>query len=52
VDVRALQEEIRIATEIVGLREGDRIDSILERGSTGGWELRDPMRERSDELTK
>jgi hypothetical protein len=49
---RALQEDIRIAAEIGDLREGDPIDSILERGSAGGWKLRDPMRQRSDELTE
>ena len=49
---RALQEEIRVTTELVGLRERDRIDPILERGASGGRESCDPMGERSDELTK
>ena len=32
---RALQKEIRIATEIVALRERYRIDPILEQGTAG-----------------
>jgi hypothetical protein len=48
----ALKEEIRIATDLVGLSERDPIDPILERSTAGGWEPSDPMRERSDELGK
>src|SRR4030095_7154576 len=49
---RALHEEIRIATEIVGQRERDRINPILEYDTTGGRKPGDTMRQRSDEPTK
>src|SRR5713101_1984824 len=48
----ALAEEIRIATELLGWRERDGIDSVLDRDMSSGREAFDPMSERSDEATE
>jgi hypothetical protein len=42
-------EEIGIATEVLGGRERDRIDPVLDHRLAGGGEAGDPMRERFDE---
>src|SRR5262245_57411760 len=42
---RALAKEIGIATEILGRRERDRIDAVLDRDEAGGRKACDPMRE-------
>src|SRR5262245_57694507 len=39
-------------TEVLDLRERDRIDAHLARGDTGARELGDPMSERSDEIAE
>jgi hypothetical protein len=46
----ALAEEIGIAAEVLGWRQRDRIDPVLDRELAGGWEPRDPMSERFDEV--
>ena len=48
----ALAEEIRIATEVLGRRERDRIDALLDRDKAGGRKFGDPMSERSDEIAE
>lgn len=48
----ALAEEIGIATEVLGRRERDRIDPVLDRDMAGGRKPGDPMSERSDEVTE
>jgi hypothetical protein len=45
----ALAEEIGIAAEVLGRRQRDRIDPVLDRELAGGWEPRDPMSQRFDE---
>jgi hypothetical protein len=50
--VRPFHEEIRIAMEVVGRRECDRIDPILEHGAARCGKAGDSMREQSHELTK
>src|SRR5712691_3713630 len=49
---QALAEEIGIATEVLGRRERDRIDAVLDRDKAGGRKPADPMRERSDEIAE
>src|SRR5262249_52115840 len=44
----ALAEEIGIATEVLGRRECDRIDPVLDRDQASGRKPGDPMSERSD----
>ena len=46
----ALAEEIGIAAEVLGWRQCDRIDPVLDRDLARGWEPRDPMSERFDEV--
>jgi hypothetical protein len=48
----ALAEEIGVAPEVLGRRERDPIDPILDRAVAGGREPGDPMSERSDELAE
>src|SRR5262245_6350512 len=48
----AFAEETGIPTEVLDLRERDRIDALLDRGDTGARELGDPMSERSDEIAE
>jgi hypothetical protein len=46
----ALEKEIGIATEILGRRQRDRIDSVFQQDLSGGRKPGEPMGERSDEL--
>jgi hypothetical protein len=46
----ALAEEIGIAAEVLGWRQRDRIDPVLDRELAGGWEPRDPISEGFDEV--
>src|SRR5690348_4142194 len=45
-----IAEEIGIATELLGRRQGDRVDAILDYHATGRREAGDAMRERSNEF--
>ena len=47
----AFSEEIGIATEVLGRRERDRVDPILDHGMACGREPGNPLRERRDETT-
>jgi hypothetical protein len=46
----ALAEEIGVAPEVLGRRERDRIDPVLDHDLASGWEPGDPMSERFDEI--
>src|SRR5262245_33909419 len=48
----ALEEESGVATVLLGRRQRDRIDPILDDGLTGGRKPRDPMREGSHEVAE
>jgi len=41
---RSLAEEIGIAAEVLGRRERDCIDAVLDRDMAGGRKFCDPMR--------
>ena len=45
-------EEIGIATEVLGRRERDRVDPVLDRHMAGGRKRGDPMGERLDEIAE
>ena len=45
----ALAEEIGIAAEVLGRRQGDRINPVFDGELARGWKGRDPMSERFDE---
>ena len=47
-----LGKEVGIATEVVGWRERDRVDALLDHGMPGGRERGDPLRERADEVAE
>jgi hypothetical protein len=49
---RALAEEIGIVTEVLGRRERERIDPVLDRDMAGTRKLGNPMSQRSDEITE
>jgi hypothetical protein len=49
---RALEEESRVAAEIFGRRERDRIGPLLDRDKGGGGKAGDAMCERCDEFTQ
>src|SRR3954447_14556119 len=46
---RLFGEEVRIATEVVGWREGDGVDAILDGTKADRWGSRDALGERPDE---
>ncbi len=50
--LRTLAEEVGIAAEIRHRREGDRVDSILDRDEASGRKRGDPMSERPDEIVE
>ena len=45
-----ITEQIRIAAVVLGRRERDRIDALLDDDLAGGRKPGDPIRERSDEI--
>src|SRR5258706_16318928 len=47
-----LDEEIGIATNILGRSESDSVDSILDYGVAGGWKTANPKREPSDKIVE
>src|SRR5262245_42730765 len=47
-----LAEEVGIAPKVLGRRERDRIDAVLDRNMAGGRKLGDSMRERSHEIAE
>ena len=50
--LHALEEEIRVAAEVVGRRQRYRVDAVLDNGVTGGGETGDSLGERADEATE
>jgi hypothetical protein len=50
--VPTLIEEIGIAAKVLGRRERDRIDALLDHDVASGRKPGDPMRERSDEIVE
>src|SRR5689334_3834642 len=49
---RALQEEIRIATDVVAARKADRVHPFLDDGVSCCWKSGDPTGQRLNEVTK
>jgi hypothetical protein len=49
--VRALAEEIGIATEVVSRRERDRIDQSFDCYMAGDRKSGDPLSQRTDKIT-
>jgi hypothetical protein len=47
-----LDEAIGVTTELIGRREGDRVDPLLDHGKGGDRKAGDAMRERRDKLAE